>query len=247
MSSYEQTVAAMGSPQVVRVFYQGLPGPWTGPAGLVDRPVVVSFKASPQTILSRADDAALSAWFRSAPTNRTIWWSYYHEPEDNIANGQFTAAEYRAAWVHVAALARAAAHPNLRATLILMCYTLNPASGRVFTDYYAGSKVINTLAWDCYSKGFAAGRYEDPAKVFGNAIALSKSLGKPFGIAEWGSQLAAGDNGTRRSVWIDAVVSYLRQQGASFATYFDSNTGGPLMLTDRASQQALSRNACGKC
>jgi hypothetical protein len=246
-ASFDQTVSQIGSPEVVRVYYPGLPEPWPGPAGMVNRPVVVSFKALPQKILSGADDAALSAWFDSAPTDRTIWWSYYHEPEDNIAHGQFTAAQYRAAWDHVAALAAGAHHPNLRATLILMCKTANPSSGRRFTDYYPGPSVINTLGWDCYSNAYSTGRYDSPATVFGKAIGLSESLGKPFGFAEWGSQLAAGDNGTGRARWIAASAAYLRAKGAAFATYFDVNVGGTFVLADPASRVAMARASCPAC
>jgi hypothetical protein len=239
-TAYAQTVSTFGSPDVIRVYYPGLPGSWSGPAGETGKPVIVSFKALPQTILTGADDAALSAWFNAAPTDRTIWWSYYHEPEDNIAAGQFTAAQYRAAWVHIAALAAAANHPNLKATLILMCWTLSPSSGRTFTDYYPGPSVIDTLGWDCYSEGYKKGGYDTPASVFGNAVALSKSLGKPFGIGEWGSQMAVGDDGTGRAAFIDQSVAYLRGQGASFATYFDSNTGGTFVLNDSPSIHALA-------
>jgi hypothetical protein len=237
---FNKTVATFGSPQVVRVYYPGLPGSWSGPAGLVNRPVVVSFKALPQTILSGADDAALLAWFNSAPTNRPIWWSYYHEPEDNIARGEFTAADYRAAWVHIAGLADAAHHSNLKATLILMCWTLNPQSGRNFSDYYPGSGIINTLGWDCYNAAYTKGGYDSPASIFGRAVDVSRNLGKPFGIAEWGSQMAVGDNGTGRGAWISLTTTYLRDFGTAWATYFDSNTGGTFVLNDRPSITAIS-------
>jgi len=239
-TAFGRTVATFGSPRVVRVYYPGLPGSWSGPAGLVNRPVVVSFKALPQTILSGADDAVLKAWFASAPTNRPIWWSYYHEPEDNIARGEFTAAAYRAAWTHIAALAHQAGHTNLHATLILMCWTLSPQSGRNFADYYPGSATIDTLGWDCYNAAFRKGGYDPPATVFGRAVALSHSLGKPFGIAEWGSQMAVGDNGSGRGAWISLASAYLRAEGAQWATYFDSNTGGTFVLADRPSIVALA-------
>lgn len=239
-TAFQSTINTFGSPQVVRVYNPGLPGSWTGAAGLVNRPVVVSFKALPLTILSGADDAALQSWFDSAPTNQPIWWSYYHEPEDNIAKGEFTASDYRAAWAHIATLADQSNHPNLHATLILMCWTLNPASGRNFADYYPGPSVIDTLGWDCYNAGYPKGVYDPPASIFGRAVNLSHQLGKPFGIAEWGSQMAVGDDGTARGAWITSVAAYLRAEGASWATYFDSNTGGTFVLTDAPSILALS-------
>ena len=72
---------------VDRVFYPGLPKAWPGTAGYSGGPVVVSFKVSPQTVLTGAYDATLKSWFATAPRDRQIWWSYYHEPEDQIEAG----------------------------------------------------------------------------------------------------------------------------------------------------------------
>ena len=88
---------------------------------------MVSFKALPTTILSGADDTALSHFFNTAPTGSPIYYSYYHEPEDNIAAGQFTLADYKAAWARVVAIADAAHNPDLHSTLILM--ELGPRGG----------------------------------------------------------------------------------------------------------------------
>jgi hypothetical protein len=81
--------------------------------------VIVSFKAQPKTILSGQDDTALSHFFDTAPTGNPIYWSYYHEPEGNIADGEFTLADYKAAWAHVVSLASAAHNRDLHSTLIL--------------------------------------------------------------------------------------------------------------------------------
>ena len=46
------------------------------------------------------------------------WWSFWHEPEDDIERGGFTAEQYRAAWAHLDALETAVHNKNLRSTLI---------------------------------------------------------------------------------------------------------------------------------
>jgi hypothetical protein len=234
-SSLSRDTATLGAPQMVRVFYPGLPGSWTGPAGLPGRPVDVSFKALPKEILSGVDDTLLSNWFKSAPTAYPVWWTYYHEPEDNIARGEFTAADYRAAWAHLKGLANGSGHTNLHATLVLMSWTLSPSSGRSFSDYYAGGSVIDALGWDGYSAGYAKGTYSSPASIFASSIALSRSLGKPWGVAETGSQMAVGDNGTGRAAWITSMASYLDGQGAMWVAYFNSTTGGEFRLLDAPS------------
>src|SRR3954470_20211879 len=118
--TYEQALARNGqrlASQVIRVFNRGAPS-WPTKTGTT--PLVISFKLLPGQVLNGSYDTKLKAFFAATP--RPTYWSYWHEPEDNIARGQFTAADYRAAWRHIAALADASGKP-LRATLTLMGYT----------------------------------------------------------------------------------------------------------------------------
>jgi FlgD Ig-like domain len=233
-----QETGEFGHMPIVRVYYPGLPGAdaWTtGIAGANDSAVVVSFKALPQTILSGADDAALEHFFDTAPHNRPIYYSYYHEPEDNIAAGQFTLADYKAAWARVVGLADAARNPDLHSTLILMEWDLQAASGRDWESYLPGGGIISTLGWDAYPAGSVGGKDPKPvppADFFGPAIAASRSVGLPFGFAEFGLATAAG-----RPAWLTEVGDYLMNSGAVFATLFNTSTAVPAMhLTDAASE-----------
>jgi hypothetical protein len=230
---------AYGGMEVVRVFYTGLPSTWPGRAGDVGGSIVVSFKALPSEILSGKDDALLTNWFLTAPKNREIWWSYWHEPEDDIADGRFTAQQYREAYRHIAELADAAGNRHLHNTLILMCWTLNPASGRSFTDYFPGTGAVDTLGWDCYSVPNSTTPYARPADMYSRAIATSNNLGLDFGIAETGSLLAGSDpDGAKRAAWLRSIGTYLEDKGASFTCYFDSVVGGDFRLLDAQSQLA---------
>jgi hypothetical protein len=230
-----QVTSQFGRMPIVRVYFPGLPGPraWAW-AGLNKSAVIVSFKALPATVLSGADDARLQQFFATAPRGHPIYYSYYHEPEDNIARGQFTAAAYRAAWKHIAALADAAGNPYLHATLILMNYDLVPASHRNWKDYLPGGGVISVLAWDAYPVGSATNKdpkLTPPARFMGPAIAASRSVGLPYGFAEFGLSTAHG-----RPRWLTSVGKYLLHSGALFASLFDGNSQYPtLQLTDRAS------------
>lgn len=246
--TWQQAVARRdadyGRAPVLRVFYPGLPQDWPGRAGLANRDVVVSFKANPTLVLSGALDQRLSGWFAAAPTDHNVYWSYFHEPEDQIEDGTFTAEQYRAAWRHLADLAdaaRAGRPDNLHATLVLMAWSLTPASGRTWSDYYPGDDTIDVLGWDAYNLGATAAtpRYRDPAQVFGPAAAISLAHGKPFGFAEWGSLLIPGDDGTARAAWITAAAHEQARLGAIFSTYFDARHRGDYRLTDPASRAAL--------
>lgn len=226
-----------GRMPIVRVYYPGLPSSnaWTtGMAAANHSAVIVSFKALPKTILSGADDAALRHFFNTAPTGHPIYWSYYHEPEDNIADGQFTAAGYKAAWAHIVGLAKAAHNPALHSTLILMSWDLVKASHRNWHDYLPGGGIISVLGWDAYPVGSATNvnpQLTPPGGFMGPAIAASKSVNLPYGFPEFGLSTPKGRPG-----WLKSVGSYIMHSGALFASYFNGNTQYPtLRLTDSAS------------
>ena len=222
---------------IVRTYYPGLPkaNAWTtGLPAANKSAVIVSFKAQPTAILSGQDDGALSHFFDTAPTGNPIYWSYYHEPEGNIADGEFTLADYKAAWAHVVSLASAAHNPDLRSTLILGGYDFSPSSHRSWKDYLPGGGIISTLAWDAYPPGSAKNQNPvaaPPDTFMAQEIAAAKSVGLPYGFAEFGLSTATG-----RSAWLTGVGNYLLHSGALFATYFNGNTQYPtLKLTDAAS------------
>jgi hypothetical protein len=149
-------------------------------------------------------------------------------------------AAYRAAWARIAGLARQANNPQLRATLILMCYTVNPQSGRTWTNYYAAGN-IDVLGWDCYNQDEKRGVYGEPTNLYSRAITTSRNAGLPWGMAEFGSLLAAGDaTGAGRAAWPLKVSRYFRDEGALFASYFDTNGDGKsdYRLLDEPSRRA---------
>jgi hypothetical protein len=226
-----------GRMPIVRVYYPGLPSDNAWHGGLASAnhsAVIVSFKALPKTILSGADDAALRHFFGTAPTGHPIYWSYYHEPEDNITAGQFKLADYKAAWAHVVKLANAAHKPNLHSTLILMSWDLVKASHRNWRNYLPGGGIISVLGWDAYPVGSATNVHPQltpPGGFMGPAIAASKSVNLPYGFPEFGLSTSNGRPG-----WLRTVGKYIMRSGALFASYFDGNQQYPtLRLTDSPS------------
>jgi hypothetical protein len=230
----------------VRVFYPGLPASWTKiRANYGATPLVVSFAPRPEAILSGRHDAALRTWFASAPTGRDVWWSYWHEPE-NDAPRAFSAKVYRQAWRHIDAIAdRAGTGRRVQATLILMCWTLAKNSGRSWRDYYAGNGVVDVLGFDCYNGGHRRGRYRPVADLLGPAVALSRRTGKPWGVAELGSLVVRGDDGSGRARWLRSYARYARDHGARFVTYWDSKRTHDYRLRDRPSRSAWRTAVAG--
>jgi hypothetical protein len=207
------------APQVIRVYDTGAPS-WPTATGSL--PLVLSFKLPPTQVLNGNYDAQLSAFFAATP--QLTYWSYWHEPEDDIARGTFTAADYRAAWAHIAGLAKASGKP-LRATLILMGYSLKPGSGRTWTDYYPGPDVIDVLGWDTYAwHGNDTGD-----SVYGPAMDASRLAGKPWAIAETGVGSVQYPNPAERQAKLTEMARYLATapQRPEFVTYFDSDPDAP--------------------
>ncbi|HEU0100789.1 MAG TPA: hypothetical protein VFR07_00550 [Mycobacteriales bacterium] len=228
----------------VRLF-SGAPADWT-PAkfasALGGREAVISFKIEPAEVLSGMYDDDFRTFFNNAPTNRPTWWSYLHEPDVAFAQGRLTdLAQYRAAFTRVALLARQARNPALKTTLVLFGYSGNERSGQDITDYWPGDALTDVIAWDIYN-GWATrqGFYGEMGQIEHDRDA-ARAVGKPWAIAEFGSVLLPGDDGSGRAAWLREITRYAKDNGALFATYFDSN-GGP-NGTDYRLTDAPSRNA----
>ncbi|WP_212828135.1 DNRLRE domain-containing protein [Catellatospora sp. TT07R-123] len=246
--SYTQALARedgyFGGMEAARVFYPGAPANWPGSAGNAKRTVIVSFKYSPKDILNGSRDSYLRSWFANAPRDRDVYWVYYHEPEDNIESGVFTAADYRAAWRRLAGLADQAGNPKLHATLVLMDWTLMSQSGRKWRDYYAGGDVIDVLGWDVYN--WDKKKYTSADDLVGRVQAISDGEKKPWGIAEMGSAKITGDSGSGRAAWLTSMASKAIAGKALWITYFDINwSTADFRLRDAVSQRAW-RDFCDR-
>ncbi|UYM06551.1 hypothetical protein [Solicola gregarius] len=237
-SAVERLHREVGTPPIVRLFSSTLPAPWprlTDIAGSAD--IVVSFKIAPSEVLAGAADTYLREWFASAPTDRDIYWVYFHEPEDDIERGAFSAREYSRASDRIARIAATADNPRLINTVVLMCWTVGGDTQRRVASYLA-AEPPDVLAWDCYNAAARDGEYASPDSLFKESVAASKRVGAKWAIAEFGSPLVGHDDGDRRARWLHAVAAYAEQHQAEFVTYFNSTVGGDFELTDQPSQQA---------
>lgn len=227
----------------LRVFDPGMVGEWSRPRTPVfkGRTLIMSFRPSPKEVLSGQYDAAFKAWFNQAPADSTIYWSYVHEPESKIRNGDFTADEYRAAWRRLDAIADSVCRQNMYATLILTGWTTESASKQEWQTYYPGGDVIDVMAFDPYNGVYDPGRtyYRSPESLYGNPLRVAREAGKPFAIAETGSRIVVGDSGGRkRAEWLADMADYLRANNALFVTYFHSTRDGHWLLDDAVSRDS---------
>jgi hypothetical protein len=235
--------ARFGKLPIVRIFDPSIP-----PANAWERrkpqlagmQITTSFRMPPAQVLAGRYDSALARFFRTAPRNRAVYWTYFHEPEPNIDAHQFTAEQYRRAWRHIGQIAARYCRPNLHPTLILTGWTAEAGSGRDWRDYSPGRRYLSVLAWDPYNKAVGTpASYRAPSQVFGAVVRASRAWGKAWAITETGTARTHADSAsTGRAAWIKAMGSYLRRHGALFVTYFQSTNRGDFELRDAPSIRA---------
>lgn len=219
-TALNRTEAEFGGLDVVRVFYDSEPDPWPGRAP--GRDVIVSFKLPPTEVADGSHDEQMQAWFCTAPTDQRVFWSLWHEPEKKVAQGQFTAAEYRSAFEHLDTIADRCDNPNLIATPIFMTWTLHGDHDRDWRDYMPSADHVDVIGWDVYNDARKSGKYTAPDALLTEAFTISRSMGKPVGIAELGSSKAAHDrSGAERAAWISEMLATMRSHDAVFVAYFD--------------------------
>ena len=107
-----------------------------------------------------------------------------------IKNGQFTFAQYKAAWTHIVAIADAAHNPYLHSTLILQHQDARPGDQVQLQELPASQRSYQHSRLGCDPNGTGDDwdpQPTPPAQFMGPAVAASKSVGLPFGFAEFAS------------------------------------------------------------
>ena len=237
--AFQRVRRTYGQPGVVRMFFPGMPWSWSSIQNSIgDTRALVSFKAPLNEIVAGQHDAFFRNWFANAPTDHVTRWSLWHEPEDDDERGALNPDTYRRAWAHLANLEHQANNERLRSTLILMCWTLERNSGRQWQDYYAGPDSIDLLGFDCYNAGHENAAYRAPADLLSDVVRVSNATGKPWGIAELGSIVVRGDDGSGRAQWLRGIANFARENGGRFVSYFDSDVGTDYRLHDDPSRSA---------
>lgn len=199
-----------GPSGIVRRFSAGKPSPSLLPED--GTPVALSYKD--------ADAAALKATLIAA-RDRGIsgYWTYHHEPEDNLTTSA-QQADYRSTWRRLLAAADEVPGVTLEPLVILMAWSLSPASGRDWTAWDPDPSL--PIGFDLYK----------PANVQ-HVLDWHERTGRDFAIPEFGATGTDED----RLAKIETMIPPLLEAKPLFVTYFDSTVGGayPLNSYPRAS------------
>lgn len=135
------------------------------------------------TVLRELDELAVDLAALPGP----VAFGMYHEPEDNIRDGQFTYAQWRRVQqVGRDALDKAGA-VNVCHAIYPMSWSWNPKSGRNPDELYPGDGVWDALGVDAYQKG-TSGVPTTEMDEWKRMKAWADERGLPIIVGEWGEK-----------------------------------------------------------
>lgn len=212
--AYARRTQELGvEPEAVRVFYTaGPPAKWPNLGKAVE---IVSFKRSPAEVLSGRFDSEFRAFWESIPADgEEHIWCYWHEPEDNIEAGDFTANIYKQATAYLNALSKTYLKPEQKAVhaQIFMAWSIRDGSGRDINEYVERS--VDAIGWDAYTAA-------DTEAIYRRAANVSISFGKRYFIAEAGKR-ATGGNEADNAAHVLSASEIAAALGFEYFTYFDT-------------------------
>jgi mannan endo-1,4-beta-mannosidase len=149
--------------------------------------------------------------FRLLPEMNGNWESYAPR-----TRGQ-TAAQFRAAWIHVVNIFRNAGASNVK-------FVWNPdriyKGSTSIKSLWPGSAYVDWVAWDAYNWADKAhGTHTSPYELLRNSVSTMRTFtSKPMLIAELGTAPYRG-----KSYFLSHMVSAMQKLGAKGLVYFDKN------------------------
>jgi hypothetical protein len=198
-----------------------------------------SFQLPPGDLASGVADARLKTFLASTPTD--IILTNYHEPENEIADGLFSAKQFRASISHLSTLVRAQNARDggsRRVSVVLMYDTVYGFKGRNPLDYWpgrdaSGVNYADLISFDTYGlphkthtpgvpAGFTDGlKWQTAGQLLDPSIAFAKKIGSPWMVSEFGF-LEDVNQPMRKANAVTDFVNYARLHGAVAVEYWDS-------------------------
>ena len=169
--------------------------------------------------------------FRLLPEMNGNWESYAPR-----TRGQ-TAAQFRAAWIHVVKLFRAAGASNVK-------FVWNP--DRIYNgstsikSLWPGAGYVDWVAYDAYNWADSAhGTHTSPYELLHSSVTTLRSFtSKPLLIAELGTAPYSG-----KSYFLSHMVSAMQRLGAKGLVYFDKNMEKKWRVDTSASHLSSAKTA----
>ena len=193
-----------------------------------------SFNVPPAAVVAGNWDARIGTFVASTPRNTIL--SLWHEPEQEIERGLYTAAQFRAMMVRFKRLVDA---QNARdggrrlVSVVLMVSTFTGFKGRDPNTYWPGSAGADLIAVDAYGSpsgtntdrypaGYTDGRrWRTAATLLTPVHTFAVNKNTRWGVSEFG-YLIDVNNPAHKAHTITDGVAYARSHGAVMFEYYDS-------------------------
>jgi len=194
---------------------------------------VYSFKPDVNAFARGDLDGRMNTFLDSIPDGHKTTLIAWHEPEDNIARGQFSLSAFIDMQVRLADLIHATGRPELTHGIVLMGWTLDPRSGRDAESYYppAVSSRVDYMGWDVYNPyhpeegrtNWVRWTEEDAAPKI---ISMARARSKQVMLAEYGTA-EHETNPALKPEYLAAVYRWACDNSEVAAlTYFQNTQGG---------------------
>jgi hypothetical protein len=201
--------------------WQNVPRSLAHPGGMND----YSFQLPPADVAAGLDDGILQTFIASTP--KTIVLTNFHEPEQEIAAGQFTFAQFRAANAHLNTLVdaqNALDGGTRKVSIILMVSTFTGFQGRNPVNYWPTAAdgpggPVDLISADVYAAPHATGtagvplgytdgvNWKTPAGLMKPVLLFAKAQATDWAVSELG-YLEDVNSPLRKSQALQDAVAY---------------------------------------
>lgn len=197
-----------------------------------------SFKPTPATFAAGGNDTWFNNFLDSIPSGQKVIFIMWHEPEDNIRDGDFTLADWQAANNHMGQLVHAKNRPELRTAICLLGpWTFDPSSPYHTNEYWDSGfdTNIDYVGFDPYTQdGDFTPLGDDPN--FQAAMTWAASThNKQVILPEFGAIDDA--DATKKADWITDAYQYAISSDMYGICYF--NIDGTILTVPLTTTEAI--------
>ncbi|MEJ7706372.1 MAG: hypothetical protein WKF82_03250 [Nocardioidaceae bacterium] len=219
--------ALCGSIGVARTCYAGmLPATWD-PSKEGASPQYkchVSFKADPAAVAAGQYDARIVGWLQSIPAGWRVYLTFWHEPNDELREGRFTATSFRAAWSRLSAVVHEVTGLSegvlVQPVPVFMGYQVG-LEGYWSDDWVPHPNEVAFLSWDIYGNPAGgsglSGGYPTPQSRIDPCLEATERIGfGRWGVSEFNAPARTWDvDESARRTWLTNFHTYARSRSAA--------------------------------
>lgn len=179
-NSFDDFVSKVGPQAAIRLY--------TAVQGITGSFWVQARNRAAQGVLPVVTCKRMDTSFYNTIRNEVETWDmrpvldFFHEPEDNIEGGEFTAATY----INNFRAFSNALQDVADIAWNVMAWTWNPSSGRDPLTYWPGDQYVDIVAADGYQRDDATYPFTTWPSIFDPVAAFAATHGKRFAIYEYG-------------------------------------------------------------